>query len=139
MSKRRGLFGSAPTYDTPLQPEQEAAFRTWAGPKVADTADYDLRGAWLGGAQPAGNGHLPDTYKEPNHPTFSNESQYSTPANPGGKWVDDGQGGWGFWASPANLQYRDAPALKDYFNRVEPKSLLVLPWDYKLPGQFGGR
>lgn len=30
--------------------------------------------------------HFPDTYKYPNHPTFSNESIYSTPENPGGSW-----------------------------------------------------
>ncbi len=30
--------------------------------------------------------HFPDTYKRPSHPTFSNESIYSTPENPGGSW-----------------------------------------------------
>jgi hypothetical protein len=30
--------------------------------------------------------HFPDTYKRPQHPTFSNESIYSTPENPGGEW-----------------------------------------------------
>jgi hypothetical protein len=30
--------------------------------------------------------HFPDTYKLPNHPTFSNESIYSTPENTGGSW-----------------------------------------------------
>ena len=30
--------------------------------------------------------HFPDTYKRPNHPTFSNESIYSTPEKPGGSW-----------------------------------------------------
>lgn len=30
--------------------------------------------------------HFPDTYKRPNHPTFSNESIYSTPEYPGGQW-----------------------------------------------------
>lgn len=31
-------------------------------------------------------GHFPDTYKRPTHETFSNESIYSTPENPGGSW-----------------------------------------------------
>lgn len=31
-------------------------------------------------------GHFPDTYKRPIHETFSNESIYSTPENPGGYW-----------------------------------------------------
>jgi hypothetical protein len=125
--KRKGLFGRAPNYDTPLDPQQETAFRQWAGPKIADTQDYDLRGAWVADARQAGNGHLPDTYKKPNHPTFSAESQYSTPDNPGGRWVEDGRGGWVFWATPANVQYRDANALMGYFNRVEPDSMLILP------------
>ena len=30
--------------------------------------------------------HFPDTYKRPNHKTFSNESIYSTRENPGGIW-----------------------------------------------------
>lgn len=30
--------------------------------------------------------HFPDTYKRSNHPTFSDESIYSTPENPGGSW-----------------------------------------------------
>lgn len=30
--------------------------------------------------------HYPDTYKKPNHPTFSDESIYSTKETPGGHW-----------------------------------------------------
>ena len=30
--------------------------------------------------------HFPDTYKRPDHVTFSDESIYSTPENPGGSW-----------------------------------------------------
>lgn len=33
--------------------------------------------------------HFPDTYKYPNHPTFSNESLYSTPEKPGGTWKSE--------------------------------------------------
>jgi hypothetical protein len=32
------------------------------------------------------NGHLPDTYKKPSHPTFSVESKYNSELTPGGKW-----------------------------------------------------
>lgn len=35
--------------------------------------------------------HFPDTYKKPNHPTFSDESIYSTQETPGGHW--DNQNG----------------------------------------------
>ena len=33
--------------------------------------------------------HFPDTYKLPGHPTFSNESIYSSDLVPGGHWEDD--------------------------------------------------
>lgn len=33
--------------------------------------------------------HFPDTYKRPGHPTFSNESIYSTPENQGGQWTGE--------------------------------------------------
>lgn len=41
--------------------------------------DYDLQGAWHSGLKPSENLHLPDTYKLPNHPTFSDESVYFNP------------------------------------------------------------
>lgn len=133
MSKKRGLFGAAPNYDTPLTPEQERAYRQWAGKRATDTQDYDMRGAYLANALASANGHFPDTYKKPNHPTFSEESQYSTADNPGGRWVPDGRGNWVFWASPANLQYRGMNALAGYFNQVEPNSAVVMPSNYRLP------
>lgn len=34
--------------------------------------------------------HFTDRYKLPNHPTFSNESKYSTPETPGGTWEEYG-------------------------------------------------
>lgn len=133
--KRRGLFGAAPTFDTPLQPNQEAAYQAWAQAhgRTNDTQDYDLRGAWLSNANEAANGHLPDTWKKPNHPTFSAESQYSTPEHSGGQWVSDGQGGWAFWASPYNVQNLGVRGLSDYFNTREPGSTLLFPFNYRLP------
>lgn len=48
--------------------------------------DYDYYSFYKN--QDKGNiiNHFPDTYKRPNHSTFSNESIYSTPENPGGYW-----------------------------------------------------
>ncbi len=67
-------------YDTKLDPVEEAQFQTWKAkyaPKDSGT-DYDLRGAFKAGLTPDPNtGHWPDTFKKPNHPTFSNESQYA--------------------------------------------------------------
>jgi hypothetical protein len=70
-------------YETALTAAEERKFQEWKSqnaPKDSG-ADYDLRGAYKGGAQPAENGHWPDTWKKPNHPTFSNESMYATGAD----------------------------------------------------------
>lgn len=40
--------------------------------------DYDLRGAFMHNVKPdPATGHWPDTYKKPNHPTFSDQSIYA--------------------------------------------------------------
>ena len=68
-------------FDTQLTPEEEAQFGEWRKKNVdpRDTGeDYDLRGAFKAGLTPGADGHWPDTYKKPNHPTFSDESIYSS-------------------------------------------------------------
>jgi hypothetical protein len=131
-----GLFGKpvnvfAPgQYDTRLSTAEEAAFLAWAKRtgRLADLADYDMRGAWKSGASQADNGHFPDTYKKPNHPTFSVESQYSGPDATGGQWVPAPNGdGWTFFASPDNLRSQSPGALENYFREREPGSRVVLP------------
>jgi hypothetical protein len=67
-------------YETPLQPHEEAQFQQWKKKYAPNDsgADYDLRGAFKAGLTPdPKTGHWPDTYKKPNHPTFSNESIYA--------------------------------------------------------------
>ena len=69
----------ADDYDTKLEPDDEKSFQRWKSrmaPKDSG-ADYDLRGAYKSGAAQAKNGHWPDTFKKPNHPTFSDQSQYA--------------------------------------------------------------
>lgn len=52
--------------------------------------DYNLKQLFLdSGAVKPTNGHFPDTYKLPNHPTFSDESIYSNKEHPGGHWEGD--------------------------------------------------
>ena len=73
-------------FDTPLTPEQERQFQAWMqGLRATGQIhqldmgqDYDFRGAFLSGYRPDANGHWLDTYKKPNHPTFSDESIYSS-------------------------------------------------------------
>jgi hypothetical protein len=117
-------------YNTPLTPDQEAQFQQWAkqAGRQRDLFDYDLRGAWKADAQAAANGHLPDTWKKPNHPTFSSESQYNgVDGVEGGQWVDDGNGHWSFKASEGNVANMGAAELQAYFRQREPDAALILP------------
>jgi hypothetical protein len=118
-------------YNTPLSPPDEAKFQKWIAStgRQNDLNDYDLRGAWQSGAATSPNGHLPDTYKKPNHPTFSNESQYhGVDGYQGGAWGGGANGApWTFTPGATNLNMRSPLQLQQYFQRVEPDSQLVLP------------
>ena len=87
------------TYNTPLTPRSEQAFRSWLKqndvPFDADApvSDYDMRGffkAWAARDPRATSAldpndqrmHYPDYWKTPYHETFSNESQWATPVAP---------------------------------------------------------
>lgn len=66
--------------DTKLSPEQEELFQDWKSKYASSDSgkDYDLRGAFLKGYTPSpDNGHFPDEFKKPNHPTFSNQSKFA--------------------------------------------------------------
>jgi hypothetical protein len=72
--------GHLMTYDTPLTPEEEADFQLWKQIYAPNDSgfDYDLRGAFKAGLKPdQRTGHWPDTFKKPNHPTFSDQSNYA--------------------------------------------------------------
>lgn len=86
---------SAPSYNTPLSPLDEFAYRQWVmqnnvptNPNSTAPQDYDMRGFYRGLLQ--GNPkaqsaidpndsrmHYPDFWKTPLHQTFSNESQWA--------------------------------------------------------------
>lgn len=123
-------------FNTPLSQDEEVAFRQWAGDRIADVYDYDLRGAWkgmvTGQIQPSPNGHLPDTFKKPNHITFSNESIYSSEDMPGGSWVPLEGGRFMFMPSQYNAQFHSADTYKTYFEQNEPNAQVVLPSSFDL-------
>jgi hypothetical protein len=90
-SARRLASGSPENgYTTELVPAAEQSYERWRqATSPWDTgADYDLRGAYADGMDRDPSGHLPDTYKKPNHPTFSDESKYAPYGNPG-HWVGE--------------------------------------------------
>lgn len=127
-------------YNTKLSPEDERKFQTWLSTlpaRLRSSADYDLRGAWKANAKEAANGHLPDTFKKPNHITYSDESTYSKmPGAPKpGTWFQGPDGRWLFWASPTNIRNAGGvQQLQHYFNTVEPNSMLILPPLGNVPG-----
>lgn len=135
-------------YNTALSPQDEAAYQAWGKQQAAtperngrnpasDTYDYDMRGFWKSGMKFAGNGHGGDLYKKPNHPTFSNQSQYSgRDGYKGGTW-SGGQDGapWGFTPSQTNLNNTGVAGLERYFGDAEPGNYLMLP---KQERHFGG-
>lgn len=132
-------------YNTPIPAEKKQAYQAWAKANGQDPVkgryDYDLQGAFLGGAGQAGNGHFPDTYKKPNHTTFSDQSQYhGIDGYTGGTWVPQQGGKWSFRPTQTNLAFTSAPDLQQYMKTVEQGKVNVAP-ARQLPaptGQGGG-
>lgn len=85
-----------------------------------DEQDYDLEGYYNTLKANEGTGHMPDTFKKPNHPTFSDQSKYHVPViRQGGTWSQDS-----FKPSTLNLENMPTGAMQNYFNEVEnPEAL----------------
>lgn len=105
-------------YDTPLDMQQMVQYLRDFGKRAqGDEKDYDLRGAWLSGARPGPNGHFTDQFKKPNHPTFSEESQYSIPVaqggiHQGGYWADSNANGISNTFTPSPEMYSDQERMR---------------------------
>jgi hypothetical protein len=119
-------------------------------PVLRDSRDYDSRGwwreqmmsggkrkyrrllanskrsaAWMGKRMPRHDdetgGHFTDTYKKPNHPTFSTGSIYSNETTQGGTWKKTGQINasgrpmWTFSATAHNLSMHPPDQLRQYW------------------------
>jgi len=124
------------------EPGEEFRFHDWADRMgqqqkrdfLEDLDDYDLRGAFRAGAEAEGNGHFPDTYKKPNHPTFSDESMYHGVPDihhggtyEGGRWGNEG-GRDTFTPSRKMLDTTHPESwLRGYMREREPDVDLVLP------------
>ena len=107
--------------------------------------DYDMAGYQQKYGQPVmrtPGQHYSDEFKYPNHPTFSDQSKYSTPEQQGGKWAQiPGSAQWNFYASPFNVQQHGAEGLQQYFQKNEPGNVLHLPnsqGGYSEGGQVAG-
>ena len=116
-------------YNTELSSEDESRFQEWARKenRAGDVYDYDLRGAWKelqsGDMEEDARGHLGDKYKKPNHPTFSDQSQYNgVDGYVGGAWSEEG-GKTVYRVAKGNLLSKTQ--LARYFARAEPDVVLV--------------
>lgn len=103
---------------TQLSPSEEIQFQDWykkisQQKRLAVSPDaseqyYDYRGFWKEGlTTPSGDDHFTDKFKQPGHPTFSDESQYSNDKTKGGKWTRDANNEWYFNHSDYTGQYND--------------------------------
>jgi len=117
------------SYNTELTPEAELLFNNWAGDRKSDMYDYDLKGYFNQFPnEPLVKGtHLIDTYKKPNHITFSNQSKYASDSIPGGKWEDLGRGKFNFIPASHTVERYGPNILKNYFVEHEKSSNLILP------------
>lgn len=77
--KPLGIRAPAP-HETFLTPDEERQYKTWKQKYAPHDSgeDYDFRGAFKAGLTPGPENHWADTYKKPNHPTFSDQSIYSS-------------------------------------------------------------
>ena len=124
-------------YNTPIPPERQAAFNQYVADQTKATGksplndryDYDVQGDWLGGAARDERGHGSDRYKKPNHPTFSDQSQYhGKDGYVGGHWDQSSQGQYtSYTPSQTNLNFRSPTELQDYFTKTEPGIALRSP------------
>lgn len=125
--------GGQPSVGTKLSADDEAKYQSWRQKlpgSLKNDSDYDLRGLFKSNPnqQPSSNLHFPDTYKLPNHITFSDESVYNgQDGNKGGHWGNQ-NGKSTFQATDQNIKNAGgADKLQDYFNKYEPDSKLILP------------
>jgi len=127
------------SYNTKLTPQEEAEFLKWAKERsklegrniLMDLGAYDVRGFWKSKdyekVKPGQHGF--DTWKKPNHPTFSDQSVYHKSVLPdgtiavGGHWTNDDQ----FILGDSNMNIFGVDNLKNYMNKFEPQIKLVVP------------
>ncbi len=80
-------------YNTILSSEEETKFQSWKAQNAPKDSgeDYDLRGAYKEGLKKDQESqHWSDKFKKPNHPTFSDQSQYAEDEpEKAGRWEGD--------------------------------------------------
>ena len=97
--------------------------------QVYGNRDYDYAVAGILGKlanDRSGNVHGSDVGKLPNHPTFSDQSIYSSDKHPGGVWREE-DGKVSYTPSLNMVQSGNMPGLAEYMSRFEPGVQLRAP------------
>lgn len=120
------LLQSMGEHDTFLGVAEEELYqeRKKSLPKALQSEkDYDLRGAYKAGLldNVEEGMHLPDTFKKPNHITFSKESKYYEDGMWAGEWVDNNT-----FKIPLNTPKAKLAKLKEYFAKYEPGARIMI-------------
>lgn len=93
--------------------------------ETAAKPDYDYAAFKASGMDQADNGHYPDTFKLPNHITFSDQSMYhGVDGNEGGQWNQLEGDRWSFTPGATNFKNHSLPEMIDYFKKYEPGNVL---------------
>ena len=116
-ARRLQAGGPDNNFTTELTSGAEQAFQNQQVGSTDTGEDYDLRGAFADGTERDSIGHLPDTYKKPSHPTFSDESAYAV-SGPG----NTGPGNAGHWVGGQFQPQAGPPAwLNQYMDSTQPE------------------
>lgn len=133
-------------YNTELTSSEEADFSKWAAKEsqkqgrdiLNDMGAYDVKGFWKSGdyKNMDSDNHGTDTWKKPNHPTFSNQSKYhGADGWYGGNWTDktgyqpskqtlETYGpdyyNWMFKSEPGRSEYLDMSRYESGLNKPTP-------------------
>lgn len=90
--------------------------------------DYDNArnvNAGNAGANSVTGAHAGDLYKQPYHPTYSNETLLHQPGVEGGQWASHGEGLTGFTPSKQNLSNMPGNQLPNYFASRETQGTVL--------------
>ena len=140
--KYLGKGNESNNYNTQIPINKVTLYNKWFNSLPSDirnTDNYDMQGYWLnmvdGRNESREEGeHFPDTYKKPNHPTFSNQSQYKN--NKAGSWIVKNNNYVGFNMSPWQMNNSDETLhALGYDSNVKPvyNNGIVLPTVYVTP------
>jgi hypothetical protein len=128
-------------YNTLLSPQEQKDFQKWMSEGYDidgrreyanpwDQGSYDIQGYWKSGAwknNKDADAHGTDTYKKPNHPTFSTQSIYhNVDGHQGGVWGEDA----GFTPSNTMRQFHTPSQIQAGFDweSHRPEHLNLAPY-----------